>query len=145
MHVFLKSYLLINFLSTIYMVNLISTCSWTVWAFVVEGLHHERSFIWLSILYFMRFSLLWWLLTLLQTMSEIKRQNEDALLKAFQVDLLSIQSILNFKNSLQLWLQDSKMHPSVQLLINNAGILATSSRITSEGYDQLHICSLFLF
>ncbi|XP_022146356.1 dehydrogenase/reductase SDR family member on chromosome X-like [Momordica charantia] len=74
---------------------------------------------------------------LLKTMSEIKRQNEDALLKAFQVDLLSIQSILNFKNSLQLWLQDSKMHPSVQLLINNAGILATSSRITSEGYDQM--------
>lgn len=83
--------------------------------------------------------------TLLQTMSEIKRQNEKALLKAFQVDLLSIQSILDFKNSLQLWLQDSKMHPSVQLLINNAGILATSSRLTSEGYDQLHPCFLSLF
>lgn len=74
---------------------------------------------------------------LLKTMSEIKKQNEKALLKAFQVDLLSIQSILDFKNSLQLWLQDSKMHPSVQLLINNAGILATSSRFTSEGYDQM--------
>lgn len=78
-------------------------------------------------------------------MSEIKKQNEKALLKAFQVDLLSIQSILDFKNSLQLWLQDSKMHPSVQLLINNAGILATSSRFTSEGYDQLHLYSLSLF
>ncbi|XP_022939811.1 dehydrogenase/reductase SDR family member on chromosome X-like [Cucurbita moschata] len=74
---------------------------------------------------------------LLQTMSEIKRQNEKALLKAFQVDLLSVQSILDFKNSLQLWLQGSKMHPSLQLLINNAGILATSSRSTSEGYDQM--------
>ncbi|KAL0541717.1 hypothetical protein IC582_021772 [Cucumis melo] len=74
---------------------------------------------------------------LMKTMSEIKRQNEKALLKAFQVDLLSIQSILDFKNSLQLWLQDSKMHPSVQLLVNNAGILATSSRLTSEGYDQM--------
>lgn len=90
----------------------------------------------LSLLHFMCFSSFWWLLTISQTMSEIKRQNENALLKAFQVDLLSIQSIVNFKNSLQLWLQDSKMDSSVQLLINNAGILATSSRLTSEGYDQ---------
>ena len=78
-------------------------------------------------------------------MSEIKRQNEKALLKAFQVDLLYVQSILDFKNSFQLWLQGSKMHPSLQLLINNAGILATSSRSTSEGYDQLHLYSLSFF
>lgn len=29
------------------------------------------------------------------------------------------------------------MHCSVQILINNAGILATSPRVTAEGYDQM--------
>ncbi|XP_062020177.1 uncharacterized protein LOC133736632 isoform X3 [Rosa rugosa] len=71
-----------------------------------------------------------------KTMMEIKRKNESAQLKAFEVDLSSFQSILQFKASLQQWLSDSQMHSSIQLLINNAGILATSSRFTSEGYDQ---------
>ena len=69
-------------------------------------------------------------------MMEIKRKNESARLKAFEVDLSSFQSILQFKDSLQQWLSDSQMHCSIQLLINNAGILAASSRVTSEGYDQ---------
>jgi NAD(P)-dependent dehydrogenase (short-subunit alcohol dehydrogenase family) len=69
-------------------------------------------------------------------MMDIKSQNENAQLKAFEVDLSSLRSILQFKASLQQWLSDSKMHSSIQLLINNAGILATSSRFTSEGYDQ---------
>ncbi|XP_040363641.1 sulfoacetaldehyde reductase isoform X2 [Rosa chinensis] len=71
-----------------------------------------------------------------KTMMEIKRKNESAQLKAFEVDLSSFQSILQFKASLQQWLSDLQMHSSIQLLINNAGILATSSRFTSEGYDQ---------
>ncbi|XWS14270.1 hypothetical protein CRYUN_Cryun36dG0108300 [Craigia yunnanensis] len=70
-------------------------------------------------------------------MTEIKTQNEDARVRAFEVDLSSFQSILEFKGSLQQWLLDCKMHSSVQLLINNAGILATSSRLTPEGYDQM--------
>ncbi|XWS53460.1 hypothetical protein CRYUN_Cryun10bG0003400 [Craigia yunnanensis] len=70
-------------------------------------------------------------------MTEIKTQNEDARVKAFEVDLSSFQSILEFKGSLQQWLLDCKMHSSVQLLINNAGILATSHRFTPEGYDQM--------
>ncbi|XP_024199390.1 dehydrogenase/reductase SDR family member on chromosome X isoform X2 [Rosa chinensis] len=72
-----------------------------------------------------------------KTMMEIKRKNESAQLKAFEVDLSSFQSILQFKASLQQWLSDSQMHSSIHLLINNAGILATSSRFTSEGYDQM--------
>ncbi|KAM7525990.1 hypothetical protein LguiA_015892 [Lonicera macranthoides] len=69
--------------------------------------------------------------------SHIKKQNKDAHLKAFQVDLSSFQSILDFKESLQQWLLDSNMHSSIQLLINNAGILATTCRLTAEGYDQM--------
>ncbi|XVF28139.1 hypothetical protein REPUB_Repub15cG0003500 [Reevesia pubescens] len=52
--------------------------------------------------------------------TEIKTQNEDARVKAFEVDLSSFQSILEFKGSLQQWLLDCKMHSSIQLLINNA-------------------------
>ncbi|KAF9605555.1 hypothetical protein IFM89_017574 [Coptis chinensis] len=71
-----------------------------------------------------------------QTMVELKQKDLDAHVKAFQVDLLSFESMLKFKSSLQQWLLDSDMHPSIQLLINNAGILATSQRFTSEGYDE---------
>ncbi|KAG4210591.1 hypothetical protein ERO13_A02G057200v2 [Gossypium hirsutum] len=69
-------------------------------------------------------------------MTEIKTQNKGAHVKAFVVNLASFQSILEFKSSLQQWLLDCKLHCSLQLLINNAGILATSSRTTPEGYDH---------
>ncbi|KZV56026.1 Rossmann-fold NAD(P)-binding domain-containing protein isoform 1 [Dorcoceras hygrometricum] len=72
-----------------------------------------------------------------KVMSDIKTQNSEACLKEFQLDLSSLKSIMKFKSSIQHWLMDSNIHPSIQLLINNAGILATSSRITSEGYDQM--------
>ncbi|XP_048320189.2 uncharacterized protein LOC107409164 isoform X2 [Ziziphus jujuba] len=74
---------------------------------------------------------------LLKTMREIKDKNEHAHLKAFQVDVSSFQSILKFKVDLERWFLDSNMHSSVQLLINNAGILATSPRLTAEGYDEM--------
>lgn len=89
---------------------------------------------------------LWFLIFnqyMLQAVSDIKSRNNDACLKAFEVDLSSFISILEFKNSLRKWLQDSNMHSSVQLLINNAGILATSPRFTSEGYDQLLFLKFF--
>ncbi|KAK8465325.1 hypothetical protein PHAVU_009G054600 [Phaseolus vulgaris] len=54
-----------------------------------------------------------------------------------EVDLSSIESIIKFKISLRQWLLDSDLHCSLQLLINNAGILATSHRVTAEGYDQM--------
>ncbi|XP_073303697.1 uncharacterized protein [Primulina huaijiensis] len=72
-----------------------------------------------------------------QVLSDIRSQNNDACLKAFQLDLSSLKSIIKFKSSIHHWLIDSNIHPSIQLLINNAGILATSCRITSEGYDQM--------
>lgn len=75
-------------------------------------------------------------------MERIKKQNKDAQLKAFELDLSSFNSILKFKCSLEKWLSGSDMHPSIQLLINNAGILATSNRLTTGGYDQLKSPSL---
>ncbi|KAI3991763.1 hypothetical protein MKX01_038161 [Papaver californicum] len=72
-----------------------------------------------------------------EAVKEIKQRQPDAYLKTFQVDLASFESILKFKSSLHQWLLDSDMHPSIQLLVNNAGILATSQRFTAEGYDQM--------
>ncbi|XP_024995662.1 dehydrogenase/reductase SDR family member on chromosome X isoform X2 [Cynara cardunculus var. scolymus] len=72
-----------------------------------------------------------------KVMSNIRSQSEEVQLKAFQVDLSSLSSIMRFKESLDQWLLDSDMHPSIQLLINNAGILATTSRLTTEGHDQM--------
>ncbi|KAJ4719101.1 Short-chain dehydrogenase/reductase family protein [Melia azedarach] len=72
-----------------------------------------------------------------KTMMDITSRNNNAHLKTFQVDLSSFQSVLKFKELLQQWLLDSNMHSSIQLLINNAGILATSSRLTAEGYDKM--------
>ncbi|KAK7317152.1 hypothetical protein RJT34_01136 [Clitoria ternatea] len=72
-----------------------------------------------------------------ETIRKIKDWNADAHLKSFQVDLSSVESIIKFKSSLRQWLLDSDLHCSVQILINNAGILATSPRVTAEGYDQM--------
>ncbi|XP_021776116.1 dehydrogenase/reductase SDR family member on chromosome X-like isoform X1 [Chenopodium quinoa] len=72
-----------------------------------------------------------------KTMAEIRKQNEDAQLEAFEVDLSSFSSIMKLKNSLTQWLLDMNLHPSIQLLINNAGILATSYRPTDDGLDEM--------
>ncbi|RYR71637.1 hypothetical protein Ahy_A02g005865 isoform E [Arachis hypogaea] len=73
---------------------------------------------------------------LLEAERKIKDWNRNAHLKAFQVDLSSVESIILFRKSLQQWLSDSDLHSSIQLLINCAGILATSPRTTADGYDQ---------
>ena len=75
-------------------------------------------------------------LGLWQTLKEIKNKNKDAQLKSFEADMSSFESIFTFKNSLEQWLSDSALHPSIQVLVNNAGILATSSRPTIDGYDR---------
>ncbi|XP_074345545.1 uncharacterized protein LOC141684459 isoform X1 [Apium graveolens] len=72
-----------------------------------------------------------------KVISKIRSQNKAADLKAFHLDLSSFGSILKFKAALQQWLLDSDFHCSIQILINNAGILATSYRCTSEGHDQM--------
>ncbi|KFK25830.1 hypothetical protein AALP_AA8G167400 [Arabis alpina] len=72
------------------------------------------------------------------TLKEFKSKIKNAQLRTFQADMSSLQSILKFKNSLEQWLSDSKLHPSIQLLVNNAGIVATSSGPTTiEGYDRM--------
>ncbi|CAN8257208.1 unnamed protein product [Cochlearia groenlandica] len=72
-----------------------------------------------------------------KTLSEIKTKNKDAQLKAFEVDMSSFPSVSKFRDSLEQWLLDSDLHYSIQLLVNNAGILATSSRPTVEGFDRM--------
>ncbi|URE00572.1 short chain dehydrogenase [Musa troglodytarum] len=75
--------------------------------------------------------------TLFKTIQEIKKHNQNACVDAFQVDISSIHSIMKFESSINQWLEESNLHPSIQLLINNAGILAKSSRVTADGFDQM--------
>ncbi|KAJ4894534.1 NAD(P)-binding Rossmann-fold superfamily protein [Raphanus sativus] len=71
-----------------------------------------------------------------ETLEDIKSMKKDAQLKSFVVDMSYFSSIFNFKDSLKQWLSDEKLHPSLQLLVNNAGMMAISSRPTTEGYDR---------
>jgi NAD(P)-dependent dehydrogenase (short-subunit alcohol dehydrogenase family) len=71
-----------------------------------------------------------------QTAQEIRRQQPDACLEAFQLDLSSYKSIKRFEASLNQWIQNSNLEPSIQLLINNAGMLAKSHRVTEDGIDE---------
>ncbi|CAN4083725.1 unnamed protein product [Withania somnifera] len=75
--------------------------------------------------------------SLSKIVSEIQEQIDDACVKAFQVDLSSYKSILSFKHSLHQWLLASDLHCSIQLLINNAGILAPSYSVTAEQCDHM--------
>ncbi|KAE8801458.1 retinol dehydrogenase 13-like [Hordeum vulgare] len=72
-----------------------------------------------------------------RTAKEIRRQQPDACLEAFQVDMSSYRSIKKFEASLNQWIRDSKLEPSIQLLINNAGMLAKSHRVTEDGIDEV--------
>ncbi|KAF8090199.1 hypothetical protein N665_0483s0037 [Sinapis alba] len=72
-----------------------------------------------------------------ETLKEIKSKNKDAQLKSFEVDMSCFQSIFKFKDSLKQWLSDENLHPSIQLLVNNAGIMAVSSRPLNNGYDRM--------
>ncbi|AES68520.1 NAD(P)-binding rossmann-fold protein [Medicago truncatula] len=78
------------------------------------------------------------------TITKIKGWNEDVHLKAFQADLSSVESIIKFSTSVRQWLLNSDLHCLVQILINNAGILATSPRITTEGYDYKNYIGPFV-
>ncbi|KAF8743879.1 hypothetical protein HU200_013522 [Digitaria exilis] len=72
-----------------------------------------------------------------QTVQEIRRQQPDARLEPFQLDLASYKSIKKFGTSLEQWIQQTSSEPSIQLLINNAGILAKSHRVTEDGLDEM--------
>ncbi|KAL5205209.1 hypothetical protein ABZP36_033418 [Zizania latifolia] len=72
-----------------------------------------------------------------ETVQEIRSRQPDAYIEAFQVNLSSYKSIKKFETSLYQWIQDSNMEHSIQLLINNAGMLAKSYRITEDGFDEM--------
>uniref|UniRef100_A0A0E0QQ52 Uncharacterized protein n=1 Tax=Oryza rufipogon TaxID=4529 RepID=A0A0E0QQ52_ORYRU len=72
-----------------------------------------------------------------ETVQQIRDQQPDAHLEAFQIDLSSYKSIKKFETSLNQWIKDSNMEHSIQLLVNNAGILAKSYRITEDGLDEM--------
>lgn len=71
-----------------------------------------------------------------QTVQQIRDQQPDAHLEAFQIDLSSYKSIKKFETSLNQWIKDSNVEHSIQLLVNSAGILAKSYRITEDGLDE---------
>uniref|UniRef100_A0A0E0M055 Uncharacterized protein n=1 Tax=Oryza punctata TaxID=4537 RepID=A0A0E0M055_ORYPU len=72
-----------------------------------------------------------------RTVQEIRNRQSDAYLEAFQVNLSSFKSIKKFETSLKQWIQDANMEHSIQLLVNNAGMLAKSYRITEDGFDEM--------
>ncbi|CAN6204240.1 unnamed protein product [Urochloa humidicola] len=74
---------------------------------------------------------------LYETVQEIQRQQPDAHLEAFQLDLASYKSIKKFGASLKQCIQKTSSEPAIQLLINNAGILANSHRVTEDGLDEM--------
>ncbi|XP_062194351.1 uncharacterized protein LOC133897582 isoform X4 [Phragmites australis] len=71
-----------------------------------------------------------------ETVQEIRRQQPDAHLEAFHVDLASYKSIKKFGTLLKQWIQETNSVPDIQLLVNNAGMLAKSHRITEDGFDD---------
>ncbi|KAK3129908.1 hypothetical protein QOZ80_6BG0486440 [Eleusine coracana subsp. coracana] len=72
-----------------------------------------------------------------ETVQEIQRQQPDAYLEAFQLDLASYESIKKFETLLKQWLRETDSEPAIQLLINNAGILAQSHRVSKDGLDEM--------
>ncbi|GLJ18384.1 hypothetical protein SUGI_0325530 [Cryptomeria japonica] len=72
-----------------------------------------------------------------KTIAEIQHRHEGVSLKAIELDLCSLESILKFKDSVLDWLKAANLPSSLQLLVNNAGILATSQGFTSGGYDRM--------
>ncbi|CAL5088712.1 unnamed protein product [Urochloa decumbens] len=72
-----------------------------------------------------------------ETVQEIRRQQPDAHLEAFQLNLASYKSIKKFGASLKQWIQETSSEPAIQLLINNAGILAKAHRVTEDGLDEM--------
>ena len=75
------------------------------------------------------------LVTILKAVEEIRMRHLGALLKPMELDLTSVPSILKFTQSIEKLLEASENTLSLQLLINNAGILATTERKTSKGYE----------
>ncbi|KAK8459682.1 hypothetical protein SEVIR_2G189800v4 [Setaria viridis] len=72
-----------------------------------------------------------------QTVQDIRRQQPDAHLETFQLNLASYKSIKKFGTSLKQWIQETSSEPAIQLLVNSAGILAKSHRVTEDRLDEM--------
>ncbi|TKW32784.1 hypothetical protein SEVIR_2G189800v4 [Setaria viridis] len=74
---------------------------------------------------------------LFETVQDIRRQQPDAHLETFQLNLASYKSIKKFGTSLKQWIQETSSEPAIQLLVNSAGILAKSHRVTEDRLDEM--------
>lgn len=72
-----------------------------------------------------------------KVVEDIINKHPGADAKMFEIDLMSFKSIVRFIRSFQVWLKDINMHCSLQLLVNNAGILATTQGFTDQGHDRM--------
>ncbi|BBN05524.1 hypothetical protein MPTK1_3g13860 [Marchantia polymorpha subsp. ruderalis] len=74
---------------------------------------------------------------LLEVVWAIRRKHDNVSLEALELDLCSVGSILSFVDQVKSMLQASQGSKALQLLVNNAGILAGSSRCTETGSDSM--------
>ncbi|MCO5569257.1 hypothetical protein L7F22_022968 [Adiantum nelumboides] len=72
-----------------------------------------------------------------KVVKELEHHHKNILVKAMAVDLTSTGSIVKFTEAVQKLLETYRGSLSLQLLINNGGILSTTERITPEGYESL--------
>lgn len=70
-----------------------------------------------------------------QVIEELKHRDSELSLQAMELDLSLVPSILNFVQGVKTWLETSDPPHSLDLLINNAGILAASQRYSPDGFD----------
>jgi NAD(P)-dependent dehydrogenase (short-subunit alcohol dehydrogenase family) len=71
----------------------------------------------------------------LQVVAEIQRKHKDVSVQALELDLCLVPSILSFVKTIQDLFEGENPPGKLQLLVNNAGILATSQRWTSDDFD----------
>lgn len=74
---------------------------------------------------------------LCKVVEELELYQKNITVKALEVDLASTVSILKFSKAVEQLLDTSHISISLQLLINNAGKLATTKSVTSEDYDSM--------
>jgi NAD(P)-dependent dehydrogenase (short-subunit alcohol dehydrogenase family) len=70
-----------------------------------------------------------------QVVAEIQRKHKDVSVQALELDLCLVPSILSFVKTIQDLFEGENPPGKLQLLVNNAGILATSQRWTSDEFD----------
>ncbi|KAH8967474.1 hypothetical protein BDL97_03G080100 [Sphagnum fallax] len=70
-----------------------------------------------------------------EVVAEIQRKHKDVSVQALELDLCLVPSILSFVKTIQVLFEGENPPGKLQLLVNNAGILATSQRWTSDEFD----------